>query len=129
MTATFAATSIRQAKLWLLISQFVHLQGLDSTWHSVLAIDVDVGVRPSGFSKLGFRGAILPFPVLPENEIALGLLPRDDKELHKELANTYAVEDVFTTAIREALERGEKLDFAQLGERGTSLRIKLTSKD
>jgi len=45
------------------------------------------------------------------------LLPRDDKELHKELANTYVVEDVFTTAIREALERGEKLDFAQLGER------------
>ncbi len=32
--------------------------------------------------------------------------------------------DPNTTAIREALERGEKLDFAQLGERGTSLRIK-----
>lgn len=32
--------------------------------------------------------------------------------------------DPDTTAIREALERGEKLEFAQLGERGTSLRIK-----
>lgn len=32
--------------------------------------------------------------------------------------------DPNTAAIREALERGEKLDFAQLGERGTSLRIK-----
>lgn len=32
--------------------------------------------------------------------------------------------DPNTTAIREALERGERLDFAQLGERGTSLRIK-----
>ena len=29
-----------------------------------------------------------------------------------------------TAAIREALERGEKLEFAQLGDRGTSLRIK-----
>lgn len=29
-----------------------------------------------------------------------------------------------TVAIREVLERGEKLDFAQLGERGTSIRIK-----
>jgi len=27
-------------------------------------------------------------------------------------------------AIREALESGEKLEFAELGERGTSLRIK-----
>ena len=32
--------------------------------------------------------------------------------------------DPDTTAIRDALERGEKLGFAQLGERGTSLRIK-----
>ena len=32
--------------------------------------------------------------------------------------------DPDTLAIREALERGEKLGFAQLGERGTSLRIK-----
>ena len=32
--------------------------------------------------------------------------------------------DANTTAIREALERGERLDFAQLGERGTSIRIK-----
>ena len=32
--------------------------------------------------------------------------------------------DPDTTAIREALERGEKLEFAQLGERGTSIRIK-----
>lgn len=32
--------------------------------------------------------------------------------------------DPNTTAIREALERGEKLDFAQLGERGISIRIK-----
>lgn len=32
--------------------------------------------------------------------------------------------DPDTTAIRDALERGERLDFAQLGERGTSLRIK-----
>ena len=32
--------------------------------------------------------------------------------------------DPDTAAIREALERGEKLGFAQLGERGTSLRIK-----
>ena len=29
-----------------------------------------------------------------------------------------------TTAIREALEAGEELDFARLGERGTSIRIK-----
>jgi hypothetical protein len=29
-----------------------------------------------------------------------------------------------TSAIREALERGEELDFAVLGERGTSIRIK-----
>lgn len=29
-----------------------------------------------------------------------------------------------STAIREALESGEKLEFAELGERGTSLRIK-----
>lgn len=29
-----------------------------------------------------------------------------------------------TTAIRNALERGEGLDFVQLGERGTSIRIK-----
>lgn len=32
--------------------------------------------------------------------------------------------DPNTVAIREALENGEHLDFAQLGERGTSLRIK-----
>ena len=32
--------------------------------------------------------------------------------------------DPDTAAIREALERGEKLGFAQLAERGTSLRIK-----
>ena len=32
--------------------------------------------------------------------------------------------DPNTAAIREALERGEKLNFAQLGERGTSMRIK-----
>lgn len=32
--------------------------------------------------------------------------------------------DPDTTAIREALERGEQLDFAQLGDRGTSIRIK-----
>lgn len=32
--------------------------------------------------------------------------------------------DLNTTAIREALEAGENLDFAQLGDRGTSLRIK-----
>jgi hypothetical protein len=32
--------------------------------------------------------------------------------------------DPDTTAIREALERGEQLDFAVLGERGTSIRIK-----
>lgn len=32
--------------------------------------------------------------------------------------------DPNTAAIREALERGEKLDFAQLGERSTSIRIK-----
>ena len=32
--------------------------------------------------------------------------------------------DPDTAAIRDALERGEKLGFAQLGERGTSLRIK-----
>ncbi len=32
--------------------------------------------------------------------------------------------DPNTTTIREALERGEKLDFAQLGERGSSMRIK-----
>lgn len=32
--------------------------------------------------------------------------------------------DPDTTAIREALERGEHLNFAQLGERGTSMRIK-----
>ena len=32
--------------------------------------------------------------------------------------------DPNTTAIRVALERGERLDFAQLGERGSSIRIK-----
>jgi Mor family transcriptional regulator len=32
--------------------------------------------------------------------------------------------DLDTSAIREALERGEELDFAVLGERGASLRIK-----
>ena len=32
--------------------------------------------------------------------------------------------DPDTTAIREALERGEQLDFAVLGDRGTSIRIK-----
>ena len=32
--------------------------------------------------------------------------------------------DPNTAAIREALERGEKLEWAQLGERGTSMRIK-----
>ena len=32
--------------------------------------------------------------------------------------------DADTTAIREALEKGELLDFARLGERGTSMRIK-----
>lgn len=32
--------------------------------------------------------------------------------------------DPNTTAIRQALEAGEHLDFAQLGDRGTSLRIK-----
>ncbi len=32
--------------------------------------------------------------------------------------------DPDTTAIREALERGEKLDFAALGDRGKSIRIK-----
>jgi hypothetical protein len=32
--------------------------------------------------------------------------------------------DPDTTAIREALERGEQLDFAVLDERGTSIRIK-----
>ncbi len=32
--------------------------------------------------------------------------------------------DANTAAIREALECGEHLNFAQLGERGTSLRIK-----
>ena len=32
--------------------------------------------------------------------------------------------DPDTAAIRSALERGELLEFAQLGERGTSLRIK-----
>ena len=32
--------------------------------------------------------------------------------------------DADTTAIREVLEKGESLDFARLGERGTSMRIK-----
>jgi hypothetical protein len=32
--------------------------------------------------------------------------------------------DPDTTAIRQALEAGEHLNFAQLGERGTSIRIK-----
>ncbi len=32
--------------------------------------------------------------------------------------------DPNTAAIREALEGGERLEFVQLGERGTSLRIK-----
>ena len=32
--------------------------------------------------------------------------------------------DADTAAIRDALERGETLEFAQLGERGTSMRIK-----
>lgn len=32
--------------------------------------------------------------------------------------------DPNTAAIREALERGERLEFAQLGERGSSIRIK-----
>ena len=32
--------------------------------------------------------------------------------------------DADTAAVREALEKGESLDFARLGERGTSMRIK-----
>jgi len=48
-----------------------------------------------------------------------GLLPTDLPEQFQKVSI-----DPNTAAIREALERGEKLDWAQLGERGTSIRIK-----
>ena len=49
----------------------------------------------------------------------VGLLPTDLADGFQKVSI-----DANTTAIRQALEAGEDLDFAQLGDRGSSIRIK-----
>jgi hypothetical protein len=47
-----------------------------------------------------------------------------DDVIPSELPNKFTYKEVDRVAVREALEKGEILDFARLGDRGQSLRIK-----
>lgn len=73
--------------------------------------------------KTKFKTDLFSFGI-QKNGGKVPLIIDDDTIIPPEYRETHEIILVDSDKVREALENGEKLDFAHLGERGESLRIK-----